>query len=217
MCTAYELGKRGGSFPDHLNSEAIDLLIGIAESRLVRPTLTAPVILPDGSAREMRWGFRREFAAKVKGRGKETVSRTIVNSREDKLDGPTWNESFRERRCLIPVASYYEWVEVSGRKFPMRFERPDGAWLWSAGIWEQHPEHGFCFSMITTEPNARMYSVHDRMPALLGDARISPFLEGTLDGFGPSEVELTHEESANFLKPGKSAGESRTNAQGELF
>lgn len=26
MCTAYELGKRGGSFPDHLTAEAVALL-----------------------------------------------------------------------------------------------------------------------------------------------------------------------------------------------
>ncbi len=201
MCTAYELGKRGGSFPEHLRAEAVDGLLKIPETRLLRPTLAAPVILPDGSLREMSWGFRRQFAAKVKGR--KAVTRTIVNSREDKLDGRAWKEAFTERRCLIPAASFYEWVERDGRKFPLRFEDAKGEWLWLAGIWEESEEHGECFSMITTEPNAVMKPVHDRMPAVLTLAQIPSYLDRELHEFGPSSVPLEFQEASNFLKAKK--------------
>jgi putative SOS response-associated peptidase YedK len=201
MCTAYELGKRGGSFPERLRAEAVDGLLKITGSSLIRPTLAAPVILPDGSLREMSWGFRRQFAAKVKGR--KSVTRTIVNSREDKLDGRTWKEAFTERRCLIPAASFYEWVERDGRKFPLRFGDAKGEWLWLAGIWEESKEHGECFSMITTEPNAVMEPVHDRMPAVLTHAQIAPYLEGEFHGFGPSAVPLEFQKAVNFLKAKK--------------
>ena len=53
MCTAYELGKRGGSFSDHLKSETIDLLLGVSGVHRIRPSLPAPVIVMDGSARTM--------------------------------------------------------------------------------------------------------------------------------------------------------------------
>ena len=201
MCTAYELGKRGGSFPEHIHGQVIDELLKISETRLIRPTIPAPVILPDGSLREMSWGFRRQFAAKVKGR--KAVTRTIVNSREDKLDGRTWKKAFTERRCLIPAASFYEWVERDGRKFPLRFEDAKGEWLWLAGIWEESKEHGECFSIITTEPNAVMEPVHDRMPAVLTQAQIPPYLEGELQEFGPSAVALEFQKAANFLKAKK--------------
>lgn len=68
MCTAYESGKRGGSFPEHNHAEVIDELLKISETRLIRPTLAAPVILPDRSLRKMSGGFPRKFATKVKGR-----------------------------------------------------------------------------------------------------------------------------------------------------
>ena len=57
--------------------------------------------------------------------------------------------------------------------------------------------------MITTEPNAVMEPVHDRMPAVLTHAQITPYLEGELHGFGPSAVALEFEKAANFLKAKK--------------
>jgi putative SOS response-associated peptidase YedK len=215
MCTAYELGKRGGSFPDRLKSQAVDVLLEISEVRIVRPTLPAPVIVADGSARTMSWGFRRSFAAKAKGRA--PVMRTIVNSREDKLHGRAWKMAFAENRCLIPAASFFEWVDCGGRKVPLRFTGTDGGWLWIAGIWENHPENGRCFSMITTEPNHVVKAVHDRMPAVLHESQISPFLDGTLNEFGPSTVVLSHAQAANFLNPGKSGKQAPGSTQGELF
>ncbi len=215
MCTAYEIGKRGGSFPDHLTAEAASLLLDIGETQLIRPTIPAPVILPDGTARLMKWGFRRSFAPKVKG-GKP-VTRSIVNSREDKLDGRTWKYAFAERRCLIPAASFYEWVERGGINVPLRFERPDDGWIWIAGIWENHQEFGECFSMITTEPNAVMEPVHDRMPAVLAESQIAPFLSGDLAEFGPSSVELKFAEAVNFLKKGAAAKKASGPTQQDLF
>jgi putative SOS response-associated peptidase YedK len=216
MCTAYEIGKRGGSFPDHLKSDAVNILLGISETHLIRPTIPAPVILPDGTARLMKWGFRRSFAPKAK--GGRPVTRSIVNSREDKLDGRTWKTAFAERRCLIPATSFYEWVERGGVNVPLRFERADDGWIWIAGIWEDHKEFGECFSMITTEPNAVLEPVHDRMPAVLAEGQITPFLPGELSEFGPSAVELEFAEADNFLKKGAATKKKSTGpAQQDLL
>jgi putative SOS response-associated peptidase YedK len=214
MCTAYELGKKRGSTPGYLNPKAVAEILKIKETCIVRPTLSAPVILPDGSLKTMSWGFRRSFAPKVK--GNKPVWRTIVNSREDKLGGRTWNEAFTQRRCLIPASSFYEWVEMKGRSVPLQFERPGGEWIWIAGIWEVDAERGECFSMITTEPNSVLEPVHDRMPAVLTDTQIPAFLHGELNEFGPSAVGLQFSEGANFLKPRPSAKETPP-TQGELF
>ena len=59
-------------------------------------------------------------------------------------------------------------------------------WLWIAGIWEPHPEHGPCYSMVTTEAAPSVRFILDRMPAVLawtsaeeylapGDFRFTPF------------------------------------------
>lgn len=215
MCTAYELGKRRGSFPEHLKSQAIDELLSVDETHLIRPTHPAPVILPDGSLRVMRWGFKRQFAPKAK--GGRPVSRTIVNSREDKLGGPTWRNAFAERRCLIPAACFYEWVERRGKSVPLRFEKPTNDWIWIAGIWEQDSERGECFSMITTDPNDVLEPVHDRMPAALTDQQIAPFLQNELHEFGASSVPLVFREAKNFLKRDDAGADPPASVQGELF
>lgn len=195
MCTAYELGKRGGSFPDHIKAEAVGELLGLVGMRVIRPTLPAPVIMPDGELRTMLWGFRRPVPGKTK-----VVWRSIVNSREDKLKGRTWSKAFAESRCLIPAAAFYEWIDGPKGKVPVRFERPGDEWTWIAGIWEEDKERGECFSMITTEPNELVGPVHDRMPAVLGKEQIGPFLSGELEAFGPSLVTLEFKETRNFLK-----------------
>ncbi len=163
----------------------------------------------------MHWGFRRAFTRT--GNGPKSTWRTIVNSREDKLDGRTWQAAFAARRCLVPAAAFYEWVEIERRNVPLRFERPTGEWIWIAGIWEEDPDRGACFSMITTESNTVVEKVHDRMPAVLADTQISPFFTGELNTFGPSSVALEFRQAPNFLTTKSSAKGRPPWSQGELF
>jgi len=201
MCTAYELGKRGGSFPDRVNAEAIGILSEILETRLIRPTLPAPVITAEGELETMRWGFHRPF------------SHAIVNSREDKLESVVWKKAMAEHRCLIPAAAYYEWSGPKGNKRTHRFTQVAGEWLWIAGIWEENAELGRCFSMITTQANSRVVGIHDRMPAVLRTQEIGSFLDGGLATFKPEAESLRVGDAPNPLRKKK----KEPPAQGELF
>ncbi len=200
MCTAYELGKRGGSFPARVGAKAVRELLSIEKTKLLRPTLKALVVLPDGSLESMRWGFARKF------------SHAVVNSREDKLDGGMWRDAVENRRCLIPVAAYYEWSGPRGEKRTHRFTAADKGWLWIAGIWEENVELGRCFSMITTEPRGVVRGVHDRMPAVLSVSETDVFLNGAMRTFRPQEDLLLVADSVNPLT-GKRPGP----VQGDLF
>ena len=42
-------------------------------------------------------------------------------------------------------------------------------------------------------------AIHDRMPAVLGDDKLRPYLEGSLNKFGPSPVALEWLPTENFL------------------
>lgn len=210
MCTAYKVGSRAHPSETTDFGLALSSVLGESPPRIVRPTHKAPVILPDGTIREMTWGFRRKVPA-VKSK---TRWQTIVNSREDKLGGRTWSEAFQERRCLIPAFSFFEWVQGSGRMIPLEFEDASGEMLWIAGIWEEDQERGEVFSMITTEPNPVVAPVHDRMPAVLLSHQIRPFLQQEIHEFGPSSVPLKFAKAENFLSSGKPKPAS---SQGELF
>lgn len=200
MCTAYEFGKRSGSFPVRMTKAAAEELHGLAGLELVRPTLAAPVIDAEGRLALMRWGFSRPF------------SHAVVNAREDKLQGAMWRESMAERRCLIPAAAYYEWSGPKGSKRTHRFTHAEEEWLWIAGIWEPHAELGSCFSMITTEPTGAVLGVHDRMPAVLLPEETERFLDGAMDRFSPAAHLLKVADAPNPL-----ARNPNKPVQGELF
>lgn len=194
VCTAYQIGR---SLRATSLAEAVSGLL--RDTRLMRPTNRAEVLLPDGQWIEMRWGFDRPW------------SRAIVNSRDDKLAGNVWREAFASRRCLIPMAAYYEWSGPARSKTTHRFTAADQGLLWAAGLWEESAHHGPCYSMITCAPNTLVERVHDRMPAVLQEVERKLFLAGQLRTFLPPS-ELLHLETpaANPLR-------RNTSIQDELF
>ncbi|MEP2775103.1 MAG: SOS response-associated peptidase family protein [Luteolibacter sp.] len=195
MCTAYRLGKKEvGRLPKGMGAAA-GRELGRMGERLVRPTISAPVVGMDGELEEMRWGFSRPF------------SHAVVNAREDKLGGQMWREAMEGRRCLIPATGYYEWSGPKGEKRTHLFRSAEGRgeWLWIAGIWEEDEKLGRCFSMITTQPRGVVCGVHDRMPAVLSPDETQTFLRGEMKAFLPSETALRVEDAVNPLtgrKPG---------------
>ena len=197
MCTAYEIGTNASR---QEAPQLADLIAALAKlpPRLIRRTDPAPVVTGDLELKDMRWGFRRPW------------SNAINNARADKLATPMWLDAFQHRRCLIPASAFYEWSGPDRHKRTHRFTRPGGGLLWIAGLWELDPEP--VFSMITTEPNALMEPIHDRMPAVLADHEIAPFLAGEMSRFNPLPESLQVTDAANPLKKPRPPS-----AQGELF
>lgn len=177
MCNAFNTAKK----PDKVRLPAPE------DSVLIRRTDQASVVIPSGEIATMRWGFQR------KGLG------VVNNTRSDNLDSSMWHVAIEKRRCLIPVASYYEWSGPKGQKQTHLFRSPLNEWLWMAGIWEDSPEQGRCFSMLTTEANSLVSPIHHRMPAILtADEQQAYLLEG-LESFAPAPNLLTTEKTANPL------------------
>ena len=112
------------------------------KSELVRKSDPGVVMRADGRVEIMRWGFHRNF------------NPSINNARSDKLEAGMWAEAFHDRRCVIPMSLFYEWgpgvAGRGGRKQAHEFHDPDDDCLWVAGIWEESPELGPCYSMVTT-------------------------------------------------------------------
>jgi putative SOS response-associated peptidase YedK len=168
MCNLYDVGKPRGDSSDF--GETLDRAIsGLAKPYGIRKTDYGPVVRTQDGSRDValaRWGFHRHF------------NPAINNARSDKLGGGMWNEAWREkRRCVIPASSFYEWTGPKGSKQTHAIELPSGA-MWMAGLWEDHsdPEIGLSFTTITTDANAAMESVHNRMPVILEPGVIDEFL-----------------------------------------
>jgi putative SOS response-associated peptidase YedK len=53
---------------------------------------------------------------------------------ESIVEKPMFRESFKRRRCLMPVSRYYEWADTPDGKQPYYFTRRDGQVLTVAAI-----------------------------------------------------------------------------------
>ncbi len=169
MCGRYSLA------PDE--SAEIARIVAQVQSRFgaasirtgeVFPTNPAPVLLAENekmAPRPMNWGF-----PSFKGKG------VIINARgETTLDKPMFRKSLLERRCVVPTTGFYEWDK---QKNKFRFRLPGRDALYLAGLWNslQGEER---FVVLTTAPNDTIINVHDRMPVLLTQDELLPWLRDT--------------------------------------
>ena len=113
--------------------------------------------------RQMEWGYP---APQNKG--------LVINARsESALQKRMFSESVMNRRCLIPAGWFYEW-DRDKNKITFKPEGRQGMFL--AGFWKYFSE-GNRFIILTTNANASVRSVHDRMPLILDEERSRAWLE----------------------------------------
>ena len=115
---------------------------------------------------EMRWGFPG-----FDGQG------LLINARaESALQKKTYRDSILHRRCVIPAKGYYEW---NNAKEKFAFENPVAPVLFLAGCFnwfESGNREEERFVILTTEARGEAARVHDRMPLLLREDEIRPWL-----------------------------------------
>jgi putative SOS response-associated peptidase YedK len=95
-----------------------------------------------------------------------------INSRaETAHTRPAFRDAFKKRRCIVPADGFYEWAGPKGQRQPIWFHRPDGGLLLFAGLYESwQPVPGEwepTFTIMTTDANATVAPVHNRMPVIL--------------------------------------------------
>jgi putative SOS response-associated peptidase YedK len=131
-----------------------------------------------------------------------SIANRLFNARgETVAEKPSFRTAFAKRPCIIPVDGFYEWDHRDGhQKQPHYFTRVDGQPLLFAGLYERwhNPEEPkdapalqTC-TVITTEPNADMDELHNRMPVVLSADDVATWLN-------VSEVEP--DERAQLLRP----------------
>ena len=112
--------------------------------------------------KEMHWGFPQY---QKKG--------LLINARaETALQRRTFRESVLQRRCVIPAKQFYEW---DSDKNKVTFFREDRPVLFMAGFynWFQEDEH---FIILTTQANASVSPVHNRMPVVLDESELEDWV-----------------------------------------
>lgn len=97
----------------------------------------------------------------------------LINARSEyALEKKSFREGMEHRRIVIPVAWFYEWNRDKEKN---TFYRKGEPILFMAGIYN-HYEAGDCFTILTTQANVSVKSIHDRMPLVLEENKIIPWI-----------------------------------------
>jgi putative SOS response-associated peptidase YedK len=148
-----------------------------APSYNVAPQSVQPVVRlnRDSGGREfalMRWGLVPFWAKDAK------FGYSTINARAEEVAAkPAYREAFKKRRCLVPADAFYEWQRPQNdkqdkkTKHPYAFALKSGEPYALAGLWDRwQPKEGAAletFTILTTDPNALMEPIHNRMPVIL--------------------------------------------------
>lgn len=171
MCGRYSQTLTPDQIDDAFGASTVSE--GLPPNYNVAPTQLAPVIT-DRNPRQVElfaWGLVPFWS-----KDGENAGRMINARAETLLEKPSFRKPARERRCLVVGDSFYEWRREGKTKQPFRIRPAGGQPLAFAGIWEywrdkDDPEHErLTYSIITTEPNAEMRGIHNRMPVVLAEA-----------------------------------------------
>lgn len=92
----------------------------------------------------------------------------IFNSRiETVIAKPFWKMLFDRNRCIVPMTAFYEWKKENNKKVPYKVFLKDEEFFFVPGLYNIDKEGKKTISLITTEPNDFMKSIHHRMPVIL--------------------------------------------------
>jgi putative SOS response-associated peptidase YedK len=149
----------------------------------IAPTQTVPIVREGPAGRERldaRWGLVPAWV-------KEPASfkALLFNARSETVgEKPSFRDAARSARCVVPASGFYEWRAEDGGKRPYYVHRRDGAPMAFAGLYAERArgEPARSATILTTEPNELMATLHDRMPVVLEAGAFDRWLDpGTRD------------------------------------
>jgi putative SOS response-associated peptidase YedK len=123
----------------------------------------------------LRWGLIPSWATDIR------IGNRLINARAETLaDKPSFKKALKSRRCLVLADGFYEWKESGKTRQPHFVAMADQHLFTFAGLWERwtllQPAIESC-TIITTQPNALLADIHDRMPAILDSEAAAVWLD----------------------------------------
>lgn len=190
MCGRFSLSQDPSGFLEQLgveNAMPFRPRYNIAPSQPVLTVVEPPGLAP--RAGEMQWGLIPRWT-----KAGDRRPRALINARSETVHiKPSFRESFRRRRCVLPADGFYEWKTMpDGKtKVPYRITLKDNRLFAFAGIWDRwtDPEGNTVYScaLLTTTPNVLVAQIHNRMPVILDADGISLWLDPGIDEREPLE------------------------------
>ncbi len=177
MCGRYEL---------HTHPAALALAFGLkyppalSARYNIAPTQEVPVVrVSQAGERELaqvRWGLVPRWAKDP------SIGARMINARAETLaDKPSFRTALKKHRVLLPADGFYEWKQTAAGKQPIHIGMKDSAPFAFAGLAERwlSPEGQVLdtCTIITTDANALLATMHDRMPVIVAPEHYARWLD----------------------------------------
>ena len=143
------------------------------------PSQLLPVITAD-APQGLSWFYWGLIPAWSKNK---SISQKLINARAETLsEKASFRTALQKRRCLIPADGFYEWKPISKKgKVPYRITLLNEELFAFAGLWEEYEDDEgdmvHTFTIVTTEANSTLQSLHSRMPVILTPENESLWLD----------------------------------------
>ncbi len=147
----------------------------------------------------VRWGLIPSWAKD------QSIGTRLTNARsETALTKPSFRDSFRRRRCLIPATGFYEWTTSGKRKQPyyvrLTSNEPFGiGGLWDS--WEDNEKIEETCTILTCDANQAMQHLHPRMPVVIQPERYDAWLSSATELTDLSQDLLPFPEETTAISP----------------
>jgi len=142
------------------------------------PTQRLPIVRVVDARRALRparWGLIPPWSKEP------SIGAKLLNARsETVVEKPAFRDAVRRRRCLVPMDGFYEWKTEGRDKIPYLFSFNDDRPFALAGLWStwKGPAGPVeTFSILTTQANALVAALHDRMPVMLDEKEYDQWLD----------------------------------------
>ena len=133
------------------------------------PGLLLPVITDEEPSfiKPVKWGLVPSWVKNL------NEWNPLINARLESIETkPSFKRLIRNGRCIVPADGFFEWKTEGKRKIPYRFILENERIFSFAGLWDkwQNKDSGEIlktFTIITTEAEDPVKSIHNRMPVVL--------------------------------------------------
>lgn len=191
-----------GRFTLYASPDEIAAWFGLEQTPWVEPRYNIAPTQPVGIVRVASKAGGREWAlvhwGLIPGWAKDpSIGARMINARSETVDEkPSFRAALKRRRCLIPASGFYEWKATERGKQPYLIRPRDGGLMAMAGLWERWrgadgSEIDSC-TILTTEPNELMATIHNRMPVLLDREDFPQWLGSGADATRQELDQLRH-------------------------
>lgn len=171
----------------------IEKTFNFSPSYNIAPGQDVPVIIREeklNKVKLMKWGLTPFWVKNL------NEFKPFINVRKESFESkPHFYKYLKNKRCIIPSNGFYEWKKDEKRKIPYFISLLNQELFSFAGIYDIYKDEYkeiTSFAIITTEPNANIKEIHDRMPVILDKENEKIWLD--------NEYEI-YENLINLLKP----------------